>query len=61
MSDVEREYLTAAEVEQMTGISSRTLEAWRGLRKGPDYYKVGRAVRYKADDIRDFIEKDGPA
>ena len=54
------EYLTPRQVAQLTGISVRTLEAMRGLRKGPPYHKVGGRVLYKLQDVRDYIEADGP-
>ena len=54
------EYLSPKQVSQLTGISVKTLEAMRGVRKGPPYYKVGGRVRYKVQDVRDFIEANGP-
>ena len=54
------EYYSPRQVSQQTGISEKSLEALRSSRKGPPYYKVGRLVRYKPQDVRDFIEKEGP-
>lgn len=54
------EYLSPRQVSQLTGISVKTLEAWRGVRKELPYYKVGRGVRYRLKDIRDFVEGGGP-
>lgn len=54
------EYLSPRQVSQLTGIPIKTLEAWRGVRKDLPYYKVGRGVRYKIQDVRDFIEEGGP-
>ena len=54
------EYLSPRQVSQLTGISVKTLEAMRGVRKGPPYFKVGGRVRYKLQDVREFIEAGGP-
>lgn len=41
---------------QYVGLSQRTLQAYRFKRKPPTYIKVGRAVRYRQDDLDDFLE-----
>jgi predicted DNA-binding transcriptional regulator AlpA len=53
------EYLTPHQVAQMTGFSSRALEAMRSRREGPPYLKVGSSVRYRAADVRQWIENEG--
>ena len=54
------EYLSPRQVSLLTAIPVKTLEAMRGKREGPPYYKVGGRVRYKLQDVRDFIEEGGP-
>lgn len=54
------EYLSPRQASQLTSIPIKTLEAMRGTRKGPPYYKVGGRVRYRLQDVRDFIEEGGP-
>jgi len=54
------EYLSPRQVSLLTGIPTKTLEAMRGSRKGPPYYKPGGRIRYKVQDVRDFIERGGP-
>ncbi len=54
------EYLSPKHAAQLTGIPVKTLEAFRGVRKGPPYYRVGGRVRYKAADVRAWIEANGP-
>lgn len=55
------EYLSPRQVQLLTGIPTKSLEAMRSVRQGPPYYKVGdRRVRYKLEDIRKWIESDGP-
>lgn len=50
------EYLTADQVAQMTGFSTKSLEAYRAKRQGPPFLKVGNSVRYRADDVRAWVE-----
>lgn len=59
-SPVAPEYLSPRQASQLSGTPVRTLEAMRGKREGPPYYKVGGRIRYKLQDIRDYIEKEGP-
>lgn len=54
------EYLTEAQVAQLTGFSPRALEAMRSRREGPAYLKIGRSVRYRAADVRAWIEGAAP-
>lgn len=53
------EYLSPRQVASITGISTKTLEAWRGVRRGPVYLKIGSRVRYRAEDIRRWVEEEG--
>jgi len=40
------------------GIKAKTLPVWRSTgRYSLPYVKIGRCVRYKAGDLRDFIER----
>lgn len=48
--------LTSKEAAQRLKISENTLHRWRYSRKGPPYVKLGRAVRYRAEDLDSFIE-----
>lgn len=54
------EYLTSAQVSQLTGFTPRALEAMRSRRVGPAFCKIGDskrgAVRYRVDDVRAWIE-----
>lgn len=36
------------------GISVDTLQQWRWLKRGPEYYKIGRAVRYSMTGLERF-------
>ncbi len=50
------EYLTADQVAQMTGFSTKSLEAYRAKRQGPPFLKIGHSIRYRADDVRAWVE-----
>lgn len=43
--------LTQAQLAQYTGVSEKTLERDRFLRRGIPYVKVGRLVRYRITDV----------
>lgn len=47
------EYLTTAKVAERFKILESTLPYWRmnGVNRGPEYVRVGRAVRYRADSV----------
>ena len=46
-----RERIDTYEAAELLGLSAGTLRVWRCQGKGPSYYKVGNAVRYKVDDL----------
>ena len=48
-------YLTPTEVADILGVSERTLTRWHTLRQGPPRCKIGRAVRYVASSVADWI------
>ena len=52
------EYLKTSQVAEMTGYSRATLETFRARRKGPPFYKQGYNVRYRADEVRNWMEAE---
>ena len=52
-------YLTTAQVAQMTGFTEKALGSMRDRREGPQYFKVGRLVRYRSVDIHTWIQQGG--
>ncbi len=54
---IKPEYLTAEQVEVMTGFSVKALETMRHRRRGPPFLKVGFSVRYRVSDVRAWIEQ----
>lgn len=52
-SVVLREGQAAAHID----VAQQTLTNWRYLGKGPAYVLVGRAVRYRVEDLDDWLNK----
>lgn len=48
--------LTPAEVAERLRVSTRTLEFWRHQGRGPAFVRLGKRVRYRADDVEGFID-----
>ena len=48
--------LSRAEVETHFGITRRFLETAAVRGDGPSFCKIGRSVRYRVADLRDWIE-----
>lgn len=57
-SDPKVEYLKTGQVAEITGFSQATLETFRAKRMGPPFYKQGYNVRYRADEVRAWMEAD---
>jgi len=50
--------LTTAEVSDILGVTEGTLMAWRSTFRYPlPFVKVGRLVKYRSQDIQDFIRQ----
>jgi predicted DNA-binding transcriptional regulator AlpA len=49
------EPLTEGEAAARLGLKVATLRAWRHQRRGPAFVRLGRAVRYLAVDIDEFL------
>lgn len=47
--------LTETEAAQRLGLRIGTLRAWRHYRRGPAFIRLGRAVRYLAEDLDEFV------
>jgi predicted DNA-binding transcriptional regulator AlpA len=55
------EYLTAPQAAALTGFTAKALERYRQQPdKGPKFFRVGTSIRYRADDLRAWIEAGGP-
>lgn len=50
----DRATLTDVEVASRLGVSRFTVRSWRLKGVGPRFLKMGRAVRYRAQDVDDY-------
>jgi excisionase family DNA binding protein len=50
------QYLDAGQVAEMLGLSTATIRKWVLIRYIP-YQKLGRAVRFSAPEIREWVKK----
>ena len=51
-----QDLMTTSAVAEWTGLSEVTLRRWRTEGKGPSFVRLGRAVRYRREDIAAFVE-----
>lgn len=49
------EVLTPPQVADWLQVPERTLDDWRYMQKGPPFHKVGRHVRYLAEEVRSWL------
>jgi hypothetical protein len=50
------EYVTETDAATLSGFSRKALETLRYRGDGPKYYRVGRCIRYRTDQLRAWIE-----
>ena len=48
--------LTPTEVADLFTVSVDTLKKWRVKGEGPDFYKIGRVVRYDPASVRKYMK-----
>ena len=48
--------LSERELAAICGLSMAAIRRWRLLGKGPRYIKVGAAVRYRLEDVNNWLE-----
>lgn len=48
--------LNEHEAARFMNLSVNTLRAWRLQRRGPVFLKLGKAVRYRPEDLEDFLK-----
>ena len=46
---------TETEVEALTGLRVKTLQRWRLTMQGPRFVRLGRCVRYPAQDLHNWV------
>ena len=53
-SQLEKRTLTDVEVAARLGVSRFTVRSWRLKGTGPRFLKMGRAVRYRPEDVDEY-------
>lgn len=56
LSRIDGRVLSDTEVAERLGVSPFTVRAWRHKGQGPRFMKMGRAVRYRPEDVEAFKE-----
>lgn len=49
-------YLDEKEASQIAGVSVFALRKWRWNGSGPDFFKLGRSVRYSEKELLEWLE-----
>jgi len=49
------ELLNEHDVARITGLAVASVRRWRLLRQGPQYLKIGAAVRYRGADLATWL------
>lgn len=57
MNSTTPELLTTAEAAQKLNVTQRFLDKARWSGTGPKFVKFGKLVRYRADDLQDYIDQ----
>ena len=65
-SSSETRTLTDVQVAERLGVSRFTVRSWRLKGVGPRFLKMGRAVRYRSQDVDEYerqalVETQGPS
>lgn len=55
-SERESELLTPREVAEKLKVTVQCLNQWRSARKGPPFKKVVGKIRYKSDELQQWID-----
>lgn len=55
--DMTEQFIGAEEAASVLGVKVETLSKWRATGKGPQFYKIGRAPKYRATDLRAWMLK----
>jgi len=48
-------YLDTKQASELTGVAAATLECWRRDGVGPSYVKLGRLVKYRRQDLDEYM------
>jgi predicted DNA-binding transcriptional regulator AlpA len=49
--------LTTEKAAAVLGMSEQTMRIWRMANKGPNFIRINRSIRYRRDDLDEFVAK----
>lgn len=49
------ENLTTEQAAEFLNVKKSTLNQWRWLQTGPPYAKFGRSIRYRRNDLAEYV------
>lgn len=49
--------LTTEDAAKILGMAEQTLRIWRMVSKGPSYIRINRYIRYRREDLDEFVAK----
>ena len=52
-----KDLLTPSEVAEYLGVTQATLTDWRYRRRGPEFLRVGRLIRYRKDSLLLWLDE----
>ena len=55
--DSQTKLLTESQVADILNLRVATLRRWRWIGVGPKFFKIGAAVRYHPEQLRDYLAK----
>ena len=55
MNQIEPLTVTERETSKLMAVSVAALRRWRREHRGPPFLKIGRMVRYRRQDIEEFL------
>jgi len=50
-----RELITERDAAEFLAVQPATLRHWRVRERGPVYYRIGGAIRYRLSDLEDYL------
>jgi excisionase family DNA binding protein len=54
----DRVWLTPEDVAERLQVSVKTLERWRSAKNGPRFGRRGQVIRYRLDDVDEWMRGD---
>jgi len=57
MVDEQIKLMTRAEVAELLGLTQTTLSRWATSGRGPDWFRVGRWVRYRTEEVARWVDQ----